>query len=315
MSSLKGCDDSDSIENFNIFPISTFGAIIKDISNQEDKYISDIKGTNYFDKNNAEFSRKELDLDKKILEEDKKLFVNNAKTNVEKIILPKPEDLKSEKSSENKNSKIKSGRKKRKRSPFEVYRIKPEHNKFSDDNMQRKCKHLVLKNVQDFINTQIINIYNGKIGNGLGVKKLKTNNQFQKSDATTNFNKQFLTKTLANIFSEDISSRFTNYPKVHNKSLISRLMNEKDINKKIYFNKLFNLNFIQCLKHFGGVTFIRELNGLKLFSQIKNDILRKYPKDGEKYYNYLGYYIENFEEIINNKKSKISIKGKEKQNE
>ena len=47
-----------------------------------------------------------------------------------------------------------------------------------------------------FINNQIIKIYNGNIGNGIFKKELQTINQSQKSDATINFNKNFLTKKL-----------------------------------------------------------------------------------------------------------------------
>ena len=118
-----------------------------------------------------------------------------------------------------------------------------EHNKFSDSNMRRKCKHLVLKNTLDFINKKIRSIYNGNIGNGLLKKELQTINQFQKHNANLNFNKEFLNKTLGQIFSDNLSTRFTNIPLNHNKMIINSLINEKDENKRIYFNKLFNVNF------------------------------------------------------------------------
>ena len=120
---------------------------------------------------------------------------------------------------------------------------KYEHNKYSDDNIRRKCKHLVLKHLLEFLNYKIRNIYNGNIGNGIFKKELQILNQSQKSDATINFNRIFLTKTIGEIFSENISGRFTNYPIYHNKVLINKLMNENDEQKRIYFNNLFNLNF------------------------------------------------------------------------
>ena len=198
-----------------------------------------------------------------------------------------------------KKEKVKCGRKTNK----DIDR-KTEHNKYSDDNLRRKCKHLVLKYILKFINYQISIIYNGNIGNGVFKKQLQTLNQSQKSDATINFNKMFLYKTLADIFSQNISGRFTNFPPHHNKLLIEKLMNENDEEKRIYFNNIFNLTFIQCLKHFIGEIKIDLLDGLKCFEDIKNEIMENYEDDGLDYYNTLNYYLNNFEEIINNKKAR-----------
>ena len=115
-------------------------------------------------------------------------------------------------------------------------------------------------------------------------------------------------KKIGDIFSENISRKYTNYPPIFNKILIEKLRNEKDDSKRIYFNKIFDLNFTQCLKHFRGEYYINELEGLKCFNDIKNDIIKKYPKDGEEYIEYLNYYINNFETIINNKRSRKSRK-------
>ena len=180
-------------------------------------------------------------------------------------------------------------------------REKSVHTKYSDDNARRKCKHLVLKSLLEFINEKIYKMYNGNIGNGIFRKELQTLNQSQISDATINFNKNFIKKKIGDIFGEKISGRFTNYSEYHNKILIEKLMSEKDEDNKKYFNKLFNLNFLQCLRHFIGVCTIDELEGLKNFDQIKNGILIKYPKDGMEYIEFLDYYFKNFEEIINKK--------------
>ena len=82
------------------------------------------------------------------------------------------------------------------------------------------------------------------------------------------------------------------------------LINDNDEEKRIYFNNLFNLTFIQCLKHFIGEKKIDLLDGLKCFEDIKNDIMENYEDDGLDYYNTLEYYLNNFEEIINNKKAR-----------
>jgi len=178
--------------------------------------------------------------------------------------------------------------------------------------MRRKCKHLVLKNIMDFINEKIRIIYDDKRGNGLFKKELQTINQSQKSDATINFNKNFLKKTIGEIFSDNISSRYTNYPIDYNKILIQKLLNEKDENKKVYFQKLFNLTFIECLMHFRGEKYINELDGLKCFCDIKNEIMEKYD-DGVDYITQLEYYIKNYEKIIDKKKGRKNRK-KQKDN-
>ena len=205
----------------------------------------------------------------------------------------------------NKSDKKKCGRKRK--MPDSDDQI--EHNKFSDDNLRRKCKHLVLKYSFKYINDQIKEKYNGNIGIGIFEKELKTIKQSQKSDATIKFNQFFLNKNLGDIFSEDISGRYTNLPSNHNKVIIHTLLNEKDENKNQYFNKLFNITFKQCLRHFINQESINELEGMKCFNEIKNDLLEKFPQDGEEYIDSLDIYLKNFEELINNKKSRKSKKN------
>jgi len=189
---------------------------------------------------------------------------------------------------------------KRKNDKVETY-----HNKYSDDNIRRKCKHIVLNSVMEFINEKIKILYSGNIGNNIFRKEIKTLNKAQKSNSTVDYNKMFLNKTLNHIFSEDISSRFSNLPKNHNKFIIKSLENEKDENKRIYFKNLFKLTFLQCVRHFIGEEFITELNGMKCFNDIKEQL-----KDEQHYDEMLQYYLMNFEEIINKKKSRKSKKIK-----
>ena len=62
------------------------------------------------------------------------------------------------------------------------------------------------------------------------------------------------------------------------------------------------------MKHFRGDNYIHELEGLKCFNDIKSDIIERYPEDGPEYIEYLKYYIDNFETIINNKRCRKSRK-------
>ena len=114
---------------------------------------------------------------------------------------------------------------------------------------------------------------------------------------------------LKDIYSESISARYTNYPSNQNKVIIDRLLNEKDENIRQYFNKLFNINFLECLGHFRGETPIKELEGLKCFNDIKKGFLKKY-EDGKDYIEVLEYYLNNYEEITINKRARSSRKTK-----
>ena len=107
------------------------------------------------------------------------------------------------------------------------------HDKFSVDVLSKKVKHLVLKNLLNFINKKISEKYKSKIGRGVFIKKLLTINQKQKANITIQFNQEFLNKSLREIFSENISTKYTNYPLFHNKNLIENLLNDdEDINRK-----------------------------------------------------------------------------------
>ena len=207
-----------------------------------------------------------------------------------------------EKEKEEKKERKKCGRKR-----LRSNNSQNEHNKYSDDNIRRKIKHFILKNLLIFLNIKIKEIYI-EIGNGIFKKELQTINQSQKSDATINFNINFLQKPLSEIFSENISGRFTNLPSNHNKSLINQLLNEKDEEKRIYFRKLFGLHFIDCLRHFRGEEHINILDGLVCFKDMKNEILIKYAEDGNDYYETLKYYLNNYENIIYKKKARKSRK-------
>ena len=134
------------------------------------------------------------------------------------------------------------------------------------------------------------------------IKKLLIINQTQIADATIKFNQLFLLKTLSEIFSEDISKRYTNYLPDHNKYVISSLINHQDENVKNYFIKLFNLKFIDCLKHFRGSIIIPELSGMIPFNEL--DIKSESDED---YYQVLSYYMMNYEIVLTNKRKRKEI--------
>ena len=182
-------------------------------------------------------------------------------------------------------------------------RTKKKHStKYDDDYMRRRCKHIVLDNLNEFINKQIRIAFNNNIGKGICIKQLQNLNQKQKSEPNIEFNKRFLNKTIKEIFSEKISGRFTNFPPNHNFNLINQLLKDDNPNIKAYFSNLFSLTFIQCLGHFRGTEFHNELIGMKVLKDECELI------DDEDYVKNLEYYFNNYEMIINNKKSRKSKK-------
>ena len=179
-------------------------------------------------------------------------------------------------------------------------KFEKKHTKFSYDNLKRECKHLVIENVINFVNKKIVEVYEGNIGNGIITKKLLKLNQSQKINSDVEFNKLFINKSLKEILSQNITKKYKLFGQDHNKKVIEKIIAEK----KSEFEKLFNITFIECVEHFIGKKNIEDLDGLTLFSDLKEQIVSKYDKDGESYYENLKLFLERFEIKINKAKSR-----------
>ena len=197
---------------------------------------------------------------------------------------------------------------KRKREP-EKKAIKT-HSKYSYDNLKRKCKHLIIENVMKFVNKKIYEEYNGNLNKGIFKKELVKLNQSQKKNSSAEFNKLFLNKTIKEILSQKITKKIKFLSEDHNKNMINKILEEK----KDKFESLFKLTFIECLDHFIGNKQIEELKGLTLFSELKEQIIKKYEKDGELYYNNLEIFFKQFEKRINNAKPRKKSKSNNSNN-
>ena len=136
--------------------------------------------------------------------------------------------------SENNNKQSKKRGRKRKRNDTNDNAKKKTHDKFFDDNLTKKFKNIILKYALKFITKKIEEIYKDDIGYGKFKKELKIINQKNKVKSTVNVDKSFLDKNLKDIFSENISSRFYNFPESYNKTLIESLINEEDEEKKFF---------------------------------------------------------------------------------
>lgn len=170
-------------------------------------------------------------------------------------------------------------------------------NKFKDATIRIKCNNILLKNILYFINNKIKEFYNNNIGKGILKKQFQP---LQKLESNIKFNQELLDRKLKDIFSDNIYGKITSYPKDYNKKLIEILLNEKNFLIQDYFKNLFNLTFFQCLEFYRGTNFYNELNGMKVFEDEEN-----IKKDEELFEN-LKYYFNNYEIIINNKRSRKS---------
>ena len=204
------------------------------------------------------------------------------------------EQLKTEYLNKKKFSENNLGRKRRNNTSY------GKHTKFSEDNLQRKCINIVINNTLEFINKRIKKIYNGNIGNGMNCKKLNNVKLYSKPNfSTIDYTKNLLHKTLGEIFSDNISNKYTNYFPNYNALMIKNLLDEKDQDKRKYLEKLFGITFIQCVKKFVGIYNSEELDGFITFNEYKD----KLNQDPE-YLKAFKDYLINFEENIGRKKSK-----------
>ena len=186
---------------------------------------------------------------------------------------------------------------------------KHRHTKYIFNNIIRKINYLLIDYLRIFINGKIKEIYNNDIGHGLYFKQLLRLNKCLVSHSTFAFNRILLKKTLLEIFSENITSKIKNYPPDKNERLVVELLNEKDDDKRNYFENLFNLTFLDCLEHFTTKRVIEELQGLKTFLDIKNDEneLKRLKLDDKEYLDYFEKCLNNYEEKFLNRKRRIHV--------
>ena len=241
--------------------------------NDEESYFNFFDEINY--KNNDKTIQNEFMEISGSLNQKKEIFIDNNK------ILD-----------DNKSKETLLGRKMKGSSEKERY------GKYATDNIIKKIKSYLLTCLFIFINFIIKKKYNGNIGHDLFQKQLlKINKQ---KILSSKENRQLLNKTLKEIFSEVISTKYSNfYNKNHNRDLIQQLLNEENEEKRVFFNKLFNLTFIECLKHIRGSIIIEELIRLESL----DNILKKFEDDKD-YRENIKFYIFHFEEIIGRKRIK-----------
>ena len=175
-------------------------------------------------------------------------------------------------------------------------------NMFNPNNILRKCKHIVLDNIFNHLNNKIREFYKDDIGKGICKKQFLSLNSQHKSESNIKFNKELLNTPIKDIFSANISGRYTIYAQDYNKKIVDSLLIDKDPFIKDYFTNLFNLTFIQCLEHYAGKKTYNELIGMQLLKDESNSFM------DDEYVKNIKIYLDNFENIINRKRSRKSHK-------
>ena len=181
------------------------------------------------------------------------------------------------------------------------------HGKYSEDNMTRKIKVILKK--------EILGLSNSKIKE-LNLSKLIINNkEYEKKeiqllnikqdviiDTTIDGNKKFLDSKIKEILSEDISANFTSYPSNFNALLIEKLY---EIENAESVTSILDKTILDALKYYRNDDIIKNpdyacFKGLeKGFDRLKGNLMKN---NDEKYADKLIKFIKEFEIVYNNKK-------------
>jgi hypothetical protein len=176
-----------------------------------------------------------------------------------------------------------------------------ELNEYNPDKILRKIRTMSLRTVIIFINEMIKIIYNNDIRKSILIRQFLEINKKELSHSSVEFDKKFLYKELKEILSENISEKYSNFPPDKNKRLVEELITSENGGR--YFQKLFELTFLDCLEHIRGTKKFSELMGLMDIDAMLNYEEFKIDKDQIQTYE---DYIYEYENIIKRKKSRNS---------
>ena len=188
-----------------------------------------------------------------------------------------------------------------------------KHDKYSSDNVTRKLKTKLFESILGVTNASIkpVEIENPK---KYSKKTLYSKDFFLKidqeiiKDINVENNKKLLKTQLKDIFSNKVSKKVERYGLDYNKKLVEKIYTEKIQDKTI---AILDKTFLECLEHFRGSKFFKELEGLE--NEYKNVIkgFREIGED-EDYIEVFKDLVNRFEEYYENKKSRNTKKSNTK---
>ena len=180
--------------------------------------------------------------------------------------------------------------KKKNQSKITITDNKSENKIRNIDNKIRQAKIIIINVIRQYINNQILKIYNKIKDNGIfsTLRKIDTS---KINCAKKDFNMKLMEKSFKEIISLEINGKYTSPPSNVNERIINKLLNEKDERKKKIFNDLFNKSF---------KNWINDLKDPKDELKIIYEEELKLKDDQEE----IDEVIKNFENIIQKKRAK-----------
>ena len=163
------------------------------------------------------------------------------------------------------------------------------------DNEIKKGRNILLNSIFRFVNKKIRIIFNNDIGKGISIKQFVKISKKELNHSNVEFDKNYLNTKLKEIFSGDISGKFTNFLINKNEKLLQNLI------KIDYFKELFELTFLQCIEHINGTKFIPLLEGFETLDEILLNEEEKLKENNIENYKYI---IENYKQCVENKFSR-----------
>jgi hypothetical protein len=182
------------------------------------------------------------------------------------------------------------------------------HNEFKFDNITNRLKNNLMKSFLIFINKKIEEKY--ELSEEMKDLKLYVLNNSLASNSNIKFNRDLITMTLKEIFSNKVSTKCKKVSQDQNKNAINNLLNDKDEERRNYFNKIFNLKFIDVLKYLRGETEGLEiLEGLEFDKVCWNKIQKK-----ENLLRYFTLLMSCYEKLWEERKPRNREKKKKENN-
>jgi hypothetical protein len=185
----------------------------------------------------------------------------------------------------------------RKQGQTELYQTEAIHNKFKEDNIVNKIKIYFINSTMKLINKKYAEFLNDKSNKRL-LQKIKPN--FTKV-YNKKKNRQFLSKKISEIFSEELSGRCSTFQnkKNHNKEQIENLMKKNKAKEVI---NLLNKTLEEMYE-----IYISENDNIKIPEyHLENDLIQIEIKNGKEYAQEYKKKAMNLVQIISvNKKRRI----------
>ena len=268
----------DSLNSFNIFDNNIPNFKITETIHEELNKKDDMNNMNYINENSEQNFKEYSDMNNTHIKN--KIFnITKKQKKVKKKVISKS------------NKKINISIRKKRKINISINKI------FIPDKYIKKIRIKLLNSIVDFINKKI-KIFFNNIGRSICIKQLLPINKTILYHSSVEYDKEFLNKKLKEIFSQ-INNKYTNYLSNKNEETIEYLINLEDKGK--YFQELFDLSFLDCLKHIRGTKNIELLNDLPNADNIlinERKSLSKFELDNFK------KFIMNYEQYIRSKKKR-----------